>query len=78
LQVIESFDEKQVGDLLHHFQGIRNASCPERIPYLVDFGLNFAGDQFCSPMGFLFGFPLSRCFWLGDDGKKPVLVDFFE
>jgi hypothetical protein len=45
LEIIEPFDEKQISDLLHDFEGIRDPSGPERVPNPIDLGFDVASDQ---------------------------------
>jgi hypothetical protein len=49
LEIIEPFDEKQISDLLHDFEGIRDPSSPERVPNPIDLGFDVASDQCGSP-----------------------------
>ena len=45
LQLVETLDEKQIGDLLNDFQRIRNPAGPEGIPDLVNLVANFVGQH---------------------------------
>lgn len=44
VQVVET-EAQQLGDLLDHFNGIRDAAGPERVPDLVDRTLDGASDH---------------------------------
>ena len=48
LQLIEPLDEKQISDLLDHFERIGYSSRPERIPDLVNLVANFICQHDCS------------------------------
>ena|SRR6266571_6092720 len=45
VQVVQTAQEEQVGDLLNHLEWIGDAAGPERVPYLVDLALDGAGDH---------------------------------
>jgi len=45
VQIVQSADEEQVGDLLDDFDGIGDAAGPEGIPDLIDLILDGAGDH---------------------------------
>ena len=45
LQLIQPLDEKQIGDLLDHFQRIGNPAGPKRIPDLIDLATNLGGKH---------------------------------
>jgi hypothetical protein len=44
LQLVKPADEEQIGDLFDDFQRVRNAARPERVPELIDFITEFAGE----------------------------------
>ena len=45
VQIVEAFEEQQVGDLLDDFERIGDAASPEGIPECVNFAANFAGEH---------------------------------
>ena len=45
VQLVESLDEEQVGELLDDRERIRDAAGPHRVPDAVHFGFEFAGDH---------------------------------
>jgi len=45
VQIIQSLDKKQIGNLLHYFQRIGNAPSPKRVPDFVDFASYLACYQ---------------------------------
>jgi hypothetical protein len=45
LQLVETFDEKQVSDLLDHFQRVGNPARSEGIPDLIDLAANLVGKH---------------------------------
>ena len=45
LQLIQPFDEQQVGHLLYDLHGVGDAAAPECVPDLVNLGFNGACDQ---------------------------------
>ena len=45
VQLVEPLDEEQVGELLDNRERIRDAAGPHRVPNVVYFGLEFAGDH---------------------------------
>ena len=45
VQIVEPLDEEQVGELLDDRERIRDAARPHRVPDVVHFGFEFAGDH---------------------------------
>jgi len=45
VQVVQAAEEEEVGDLLHHLQGVGDAAGPEGVPDAVDLGFDCAGDH---------------------------------
>jgi hypothetical protein len=45
IQLVESLDEQQVGELLDDRERVGDAARPHRVPDAVDFGFEFAGDH---------------------------------
>jgi hypothetical protein len=45
VQVVEAFEEEQIGDLLDDFERIGNATSPEGIPERVNFAADFAVEH---------------------------------
>lgn len=45
---IEVVNEHQIGHLLDHIQGIRQAARPENLPQAVNFAFQFSGYHVCS------------------------------
>lgn len=46
MQIVETFDEQQIRDLLHHIQRIRDPAGSQHVQDLVNFAFDFACDQF--------------------------------
>ena len=52
LQIIEALQEKQIGDLLDDFDGVRDAAAPESIPEGIDFTADIASEhRVCGMLG---------------------------
>jgi hypothetical protein len=49
VQVVQTAQEQQVGDLLHHLQRVGDAAGPERIPDGVNLAAKFAGEHVFGP-----------------------------
>jgi hypothetical protein len=45
LLVVEAAEEEEVGDLLHDFEGVGDASGPEGVPDTIDLAADFTGEH---------------------------------
>lgn len=43
--VVQAAEEKQVGDLLHDFEGVGDAAGPEGVPDAIDLAADFTGEH---------------------------------
>jgi 3-isopropylmalate/(R)-2-methylmalate dehydratase large subunit len=50
VQVVQAAQKQQVGDLLHHLQGVGDATGPERVPDGVNLAAQFASEHEVRPL----------------------------